>query len=287
MSNKALARFYGILIVSALCLLQHSAWAQTADETSALHNDFKFDVASIKLNKNPEYGPGKGGVLPDGFRYIGANTYSTLMIAYFPTGAEQRKNASILHPPDWIISERYDIEARVEEKDLKEWGSQTGPPMEHVYLRAALRNLLKDRYKLQTHLVNTEIPYLSLVVNQNHKKLVAVSEIPPHPERAIGLSSGGFMSIARDQDSNITTMFFGCTMDDLASFLTSQLPQPVQNKTGLTGRYNFQFTANAHDMVEDIRSSMNVLGGLGLHLKNDEGPGYHLVIDHIERPTAN
>jgi uncharacterized protein (TIGR03435 family) len=287
MSSRAATRLLGTLIVSVMCLFQQIACAQTTNDTSASNSDFQFEVASIKLNKNPPYGPGTGGLLPDGIRAIGANTYSTLMLAYRPKGTADVKNMSIIHAPDWVISERYDIEARISEKDLKEWGSQSGPPYDRVLFRAAIRNLLKERYKLQAHLVNTQVPYLNIVVNQHHKKLVAVPEIPPRPEDARKLPSGGYMTMDRDQDNNITWKFSGCTMNDLASFLASNFPQPVQDKTGLTGRYNFQFTANTHDMVEDIRSSMNGLGGLGLHLRDEKGPGYNLVIDHIERPDAN
>ena len=94
------------------------------------------------------------------------------------------------------------------------------------------------------------------------------------------------MTQTRDQDGNFTWKFFGCTMEDLASAITQQLVQLTQDKTGLKGRYNFQFTATAQEMVEDIQSSTG-LAKLGIHLQSDKGPGYNLVIDHIERPDAN
>jgi uncharacterized protein (TIGR03435 family) len=291
MSWKALTGFSVALVLSVACLFGQSAGAQTANETSPLHDDFKFEVASIKRNNQPQRGPGSGSVsLPDGIRGIGTNTYSTLMGAYLPEDAAAWKNASVTNAPDWVTSERYDIDARVADKDLKVWGSQSGPLYEHVYLRAALRNLLKERYKLQAHLVNTQIPYLSIVVNKDHNKLVAVPEIPPVPEgaRSLPLPSGGHMTISRDQDGYITWRFFGCTMDDLASAISPGSQEPVQNKTGLEGRYNFQFTANAQEMAEDgLLSEMTGLAKLGIRLQNDKGPGYNLVIDHIERPDAN
>jgi uncharacterized protein (TIGR03435 family) len=228
--------------------------------------------------------------LPDGYRSIGQPTLITLARAYLPPGSLLGLDASITNAPDWVTSERYDIDARIADKDLRAWGSQLSHEDDHhVYLRAALRNLLKERYKLQAHLVNTQVPYLSIVVNKDHNKLVAVQEIPPAPEGAMSrpLPSGGYVTqTTRDQDGNITMKFFGCTMDDLASAITRQLVQLTQNKTGLKGRYNFQFTATAHEMVEDIQSSTG-FAKLGLRLQSDKGPGYNLVIDHIERPDAN
>ena len=96
------------------------------------------------------------------------------------------------------------------------------------------------------------------------------------------------MTMARDQDGYLTWKFFGCTMDDLASDILRGSQEPVQNKTGLEGRYNFQFTANAQEVAEDeLSATMAGLGKLGIRLQNDKGPGYNLVIDHIERPDAN
>jgi len=288
MSYRALTGFSAMLILSVACLFEQSACAQTANNNPELHDDFKFEVASIKLNQHPPFGPWTGGSLPDGIRLIGVSTYSILKFAYFPKDAVEGKNASITNAPDWVTSERYDIEARVAEKDLKDWGSEPGPLS--AYGRAALRNLLKERYKVQAHLVNTQVPYLSIVVNKDHNKLVAVPEIPPPPDdaRSLPLPSGGFMTMARDQDGYHTWKFFGCTMDDLASDILRGSQEPVQNKTGLEGRYNFQFTANAQEVAEDeLSATMAGLGKLGIRLQNDKGPGYNLVIDHIERPDAN
>jgi uncharacterized protein (TIGR03435 family) len=285
MSYRAFTGFSAMLIVSVACLFEQSACAQTANNNPELHDDFKFEVASIKLNQHPPFGPWTGGSLPDGIRLIGVSTYGILKLAYFPKDAVEGKNASITNAPDWVTSERYDIEARVAEKDLKDWGSEPGPLS--VYLRAALRNLLKERYRVQAHLVNTQVPYLSIVVNKDHNKLVAVPEIPPPPDDATRLPSGGYMTLTRDQDENMTWQFFGCTMDDLGIGI-SGLQEPVQDKTGLKGRYNFQFTVNRRDWAEDaLPSIMAGLGKLGIRLQNDKGPGYNLVIDHIERPDAN
>jgi uncharacterized protein (TIGR03435 family) len=77
-------------------------------------------------------------------------------------------------------------------------------------------------------------------------------------------------------------------MDDLASVLLPGSQLPIQNKTGLEGRYNFQFTTSAQEMAEDgLLSETTGLAKWGLHLQSDKGPGYNLVIDHIERPDAN
>lgn len=285
MTRNATLKFCAALAVSLAC----NAPAQVP-ANSAAHDDFKFEVASIRLNTNPGRGPGNLEVLPDGIRDKGENTYGLLEVAFLPRGARDGRDASITKAPDWVTSDRYDINARVAEKDMKEWGTQTryyaNDPGDS-YLRTALRNLLKERYKLQAHLVETQIPYISIVAIDNHNKLVAVPDMPLAPEHAMKLPSGGSMTLARGQDENMTWSFFGCTMDDLASFLTQNSGQLAQNKTGVKDRYNFNFTMNRRDLAEDQLRMMKAIESLGIRLRSDKGPGRNLVIDHIERPQPD
>ncbi|HEV2646072.1 MAG TPA: TIGR03435 family protein [Acidobacteriaceae bacterium] len=289
MSYRTLTTFWVALFVSLTCFSGKGVWAQPGDQASSLRDDFKFDVVSIKLNRHPPDGPwGSGNVsLPDGIHIVGDSTYRTLMLAYLPEGFENERKVSIINAPEWVMSEKYDMDARVAEKDLKAWGGQTGAPYEHVYLRAAMRSLLRERYKLQAHLVDTQIPYLSIAVNKDHDKLVAVSEMTSAPQNAYRSPSGGRMTLTRGEDDNMTWTFFGCTMDDLAFFISQNFHQLAQDKSGLRGRYNFQFTLNRRDFAEDQLSWMEKLAQLGIHLRNDKGPGSSLVIDHIERPEPN
>jgi uncharacterized protein (TIGR03435 family) len=287
MSYSASFKLCAVLALSSV----YTAAAQV-DANSASLDQFSFEVASIRLTTNYRGGPGALEVLPDGIRARSENTYSVLEVAFLPPDASAGRDTSITNAPDWVISDKYDIDARVAEKDLKDWGTQVGVTYRVAgntapYLRAALRNLLKDRYKLRAHLVETQVPYVSIMANANHNKLVAVPDIPPTPEHAMKLPSGGRMILTRGQDENMTWTFFGCTMDDLASVTTQNFEQLAQDKSGLRGRYNFEFTLNRRDLAEDRMTWMKGIESLGLRLRNDKGPGRNLVIDHIERPQPD
>ena len=91
------------------------------------------------------------------------------------------------------------------------------------------------------------------------------------------------------------------TMAQLAGALPGmgRLDQPVVDQTGLTGRFDFalEFAPNPNRPAEPSADPPPELRGpafvealreqLGLKLESTRAPLPFLVIDHIERPTAN
>ena len=83
----------------------------------------------------------------------------------------------------------------------------------------------------------------------------------------------------------------GVRMDTTASYLSLQLVSPVNDQTGLTGKYDFDLfwsmrppdaDDNGPDLVTAVREQ------LGLNLKRGKVPVNVLVIDHAEKtPTPN
>jgi uncharacterized protein (TIGR03435 family) len=79
-------------------------------------------------------------------------------------------------------------------------------------------------------------------------------------------------------------------MPGLASALTGILGRPVRDQTGLTGSYDFKLDY-APDMdnaaTESGPSVFTAVQELGLKLASGKGPVEVLVIDHVEKPSAN
>jgi uncharacterized protein (TIGR03435 family) len=79
----------------------------------------------------------------------------------------------------------------------------------------------------------------------------------------------------------------------LANTLTSSMGEPVVDKTGLTGTYDFdlQYRGRGPDASDDPTVWPPLLTAvpdqLGLKLQPAKGQNKFLVIDHIERPSAN
>jgi len=83
--------------------------------------------------------------------------------------------------------------------------------------------------------------------------------------------------------------FHGATMQDLADrMLQSFLDGPVRDRTGLTGRYDFQVRIVPTPGEErGYDYDAYSLSDLGLELKRGTENRPILVIDHVERPTPN
>jgi uncharacterized protein (TIGR03435 family) len=90
------------------------------------------------------------------------------------------------------------------------------------------------------------------------------------------------------------------TMEELSAHLgTMRLGRPVQDQTGLAGRYDLKLDfapiqPSATSIQEGVSSEpagpdifTAVQEQLGLKLESTKGPVPVLVIDHIERPTPN
>jgi uncharacterized protein (TIGR03435 family) len=88
---------------------------------------------------------------------------------------------------------------------------------------------------------------------------------------------------------------YGATTEQIASMLAMQMGRPVSDKTGLSGKYDFDlkyYQTMASDRKDDENNPWPPLetaiqDQLGLKLAASHGPGRYLVIDHVEKPSAN
>jgi uncharacterized protein (TIGR03435 family) len=83
----------------------------------------------------------------------------------------------------------------------------------------------------------------------------------------------------------------GTSMPTQTGLLT--LPRPVVDETGLQGGYDFWMEWTYEDTSEVDNAETGgtfreaLKNQLGLKLEPKKGPVQVLVIDHVERPTAN
>ena len=103
-----------------------------------------FDVTSVKSNTSGEQGGSSRG---QPGRYVGVNvTLRRVMgLAYLPV-------QEIIGGPDWINTERFDIEGKAE-----------GTPNQEQ-MREMLRSLLADRFKLVVHRETRQMPAYALTL---------------------------------------------------------------------------------------------------------------------------
>jgi hypothetical protein len=139
---------------------------------------------------------------------------------------------------------------------------------------AMLQNLLKDRFGLASHLTEKNLRGYHLVVAAKGSKLVESQDgpRPATPDQHGGFGQGeshahsgpmNFGGIARYRGDHQTTAA-------LAKILSDQLGVPVDDQTGLTGKYDVALTWSADSPAHSSGAGAAAWGGPG---HADHGPG--------------
>jgi uncharacterized protein (TIGR03435 family) len=257
---------------------------------------YAFEVVSIRQNTSARSAglPQQFGPTPDGYRMTNMSIAIVIMTAYVPQvgGAAYYSAGQVKGYPDWSDTERYDIDARISDADRAEWQK---PESQKVMLQAMLQAMLAERCKLVVHREVKEVAVSSLVVAKGGPKFKETDPTVEHPE-GMKLPWGGVLAPTQNGMA-----FYGASMASFASIIssTANLGHPVQDKTGLTGRYDLVMKnpdrgGPAMSQQQDGTAASDpgsmfdsILSDLGLKLESAKGQVETLVIDHMERPSAN
>lgn len=166
--------------------------------------------------------------------------------------------------PSWLEGDCFSIVAKMPEGATKEQRP------------AMLRALLIERFKLVAHKDTRSSSGYALLVDKNGPKLKATAPDSPSAGRVAFSSSSikGSMSIA-----------------SLVRSLSHELKLPVEDLTGLKGRYDIDVSWVPEGAATDPPGAdifMAFRDSLGLKIESRKGTIDTLIIDHIERvPTEN
>lgn len=272
----------------------------------------KFDVASIRLNKDCGGGPGRSGGAPAGspgrLRMNCVSVQGLIRGAYAVTdanGARPPRGASIEGGPAWTESDLYTIEAEAD-----------GAPNEDVMRGPMMQALLEDRFRLKIHRETRDIPVYVLSVAKGGPKLRPFVEgsctehVPgaarPEPGEKPWCGTGGMRTVRNGR--NVTWDEVGASFLNFSVFFGIVLDRPLIDKTGITGTFDFHLEFAPDETTAGVASPFapdgslsgapsDPAGGpsiftafqeqLGLKLEAGKGPSEVLVIDHVERPSEN
>jgi len=252
-----------------------SLWAQSETPKS-------FDAASLKLNDSGrtgfKLGPPAHGALD------GTNATVKMLIAF----ANRTQESKVVGGPSWVNSDRYDMAAKGPE-------TATNPEVWEM-----LQTLLSQRFKLVVHRDTRELPVYALVVGKKGIKLTPAEEgacaaaiKASQPCGSAGIVQNGVIA------TNVS-------MTNIAALLARQLDRPVVDKTGLKGKYDCQLywvpdgykepdaaamDANPREPRRILTDGPSIFAAVqeiaGLKLEAEKGPVEVVVIDKIEKPSAN
>ena len=253
----------------------------------------EWAVISIKPNQAEDHGM-RFFFTPDGI------SFNNIPVQMILRQAFDLQDDLIFAAPDWVKTDRYDVEAKVDGADVA--ALKTIPYDQRGVM---LQSLLADRFKLITHTETRTLPVYELHIAKSGSKLhqATAGDTYPHGIKAPDGSAarGGMMMMGR---GNFTGQAVSLTV--LIKQLSQQLHRTIVDKTGLTGNYDFNLRwspeqdlgsgppgpgGGAHDAPPPPDSGPSIFTALeeqlGLKLESAKGPVKTLVIDHIERPSEN
>ena len=254
-----------------------------------------FEVASVRPAANAE-GRSLLQAVPGQLRLTNLTLRRLILIAY------DAQDYQLSGGPSWIGSEHYDIRAKTDDETSVQ---QMEGPM--------LQSLLEERFRLSIHHETKQLSVFDLVIGKGGVKMqpsqessctpYSVDSPPPTAMQAGSLPNfcGLHLTV---EGSNRTLEGKGVTMAALTASLSrtynSFLGKNVIDGTGLVGTFDVHLTWSIDPLSASMgtdaaplqdHSAPSLLTALqeqlGLKLESGRGPVEVLVIDHIEKLSAN
>jgi uncharacterized protein (TIGR03435 family) len=189
--------------------------------------------------------------------------------------------------PSWAASQRFDIIA-------------TAPDAPPSDLPLMLRTLLAERFGLRAHIVQREMPAFSLV------RATAAGSLGPDLKPSSADCSSTRCGVAPfGRNGGFAMRATGQPMAVLTRLLSQALGQPVLDRTGLAGLYDFELAFDTTDLAERATRSGQLPPGvagvpsdnppvataiqeqLGLKLERHQSAVDVVVIDAATMPIAD
>lgn len=256
-----------IFFVSAILLTPlRPATAQSAiqqQQPMAKDASPAFLVASIKTSDPAE---AREGFPLDG-RHLSCFRESVDTILTIAYGVHTKQ---IVNAPEWLSKDHYDIE-----------GVADLPGVPNLQQQQQMwQKLLADRFHLVFHRETRELPIYAIRIAKD-PPLLKLAE--PGETINTGNSSNGGQRILK---------FRNMSMSGFALNMNWYVDRPIIDQTSLTGSYDFTLKwtfddSEAHDPDSAPSLFTAIKEQTGLKLDAIKGPAEVLVIDHIDKPSAN
>jgi uncharacterized protein (TIGR03435 family) len=220
-----------------------------------------FEVASVKPDN---VGGNYVDATPDTVRVHSARLETCIKWAYGLQSGQLSGAGSAIS--NLLTSDRYTITGKA------------GVPSPEGQLRIMLQTLLADRFKLVAHRESREMPVYALKLEKNGPKF----------HESVGDGDTNVQAT-----SKLNRRWTGTKMTQFVDTLAEAMQAPVVDQTGLTGRYDFSLDLTPYLPPDGQRPDIGVMmltalrEQLGLKLESRRSTVDVLIVDHIEKPTAN
>jgi uncharacterized protein (TIGR03435 family) len=278
-----------VAAISASSVAQGQRANQTFDSVSVKPSkSHAIPTASFSLGPEDDFTDARGS----------ASFTNTPLIRYIAFAYKLNPDQFVAmqhHLPDWVISERFDIQAKTKKPDT---------PRDDY--RLMMRAMLTEHFKMVVHAETNQVPVFAVMLEIPGKMGPALKRRQPDAfcsntdskhshadfERPCGsnvpLPSGSNQRKMGGRDIMLETLVAGIKN-------WGNLGCPLIDRTGLTGKYDFtiEWTPGSHNAasLNSEFSDPNFLQALGeqlgLKVVSLKRLPISIVIDRIERPSKD
>jgi len=256
----------------ALCgTALHTAHAQDAAKPQAAKTmpkdaDPDWEVATVKASDPNETRGQHISFRGRNIMLLDTTVEQFLLIGY------SMQHSQLANLPDWAKTARWDVDGLP---------TVEGQPSLHQ-VQALIRKILAERFGLQLHTEQRELPVFALTVAKGGPKMVTNTSDP----------NGWVNQQNSESNGRHVESLTNSSMAELVMILQFHLDRPVVNQTGLKGRYDFKLqwsTDDAPTTAPDAPPGLftAIQDQIGLKLERVKAPADVLVIDKLEKPGAN
>jgi uncharacterized protein (TIGR03435 family) len=262
MKRRSLACSAAVLAFATSVVLAQSPSAPKAGTTT---KPLTWDVISVKPNHSLDPSSFMRWTI-DGIELRNATLHELLLNAF-----EVRSESQITGYPGWVNSEHFDIEAKMDADTVAAYHALTSADSKDQW-HTFMQQILDERFAMKFHIEKRDLPVYNLVVASQGLKLKPSAK----DENSSSSMGRGKYSAHRGQ------------VGGLAFSLSGTVGRVIFDKTGLTGEYDIDLRWSPDDESDSGPSIFSALQDqLGLKLESAKAPVDVVVIDRLERPSAN
>ncbi len=220
---------------------------------------YHFEVVSIRINRTG--GSSDADFLPGG-RFRGRNLPVRTMIQM----ATMVEDNQMIGVPAWTDTARYDIDGK----------TVSAAPVTQEQKSDVMMALLEERFRFSIHRDTKQGPIYRLEIAKGGPRLAVHGTSP----RLMSTNANGTI---------VTMNAAKISMPSLAISLRRQTGRTVEDHTQLEGEFDFELVWDRDETGHSAAPSLftALQEQLGLRLRAASGMIPTVVVDRIERPTAN
>ncbi len=180
------------------------------------------------------------------------------------------QSSQLAGEPEWAKTVRWDVDGVPDADGVPSWRQ----------LQGMMRKILAERFGLQLHREQRQMPVFALTVAKGGPRMIANQSDPDGwLDQQNGTSNGRHVEDLKN-----------ASMADLALILQFHVDRPVIDQTGLKGRFDFkvQWSVDETPTADAPPGLFTALPDqIGLKLERVKAPAEVLVIDKVQRAEAN